>query len=195
MRNVIRIAAVLMLSAALILGYYSYLQSRIERKENTEAQKLSEYDRIVAQDFQSEYPLTPREVLKWYNRIITEYYGHEDLTDSELKKLIERQRALLDTELLEQNPEDQFILNVKSNIVEYQARSQRIVQSKVCSSNDFRYKTVNGYECAYGKCYYFMKEGSNFFPQYQEYCLRKDTEGHWKILTWRVTTGEAEDFR
>ncbi len=194
MKNVIRVVWCVLLAGVLILGYYFYLDKRTEQVENKAAEKQDEYDLIIAKDLEHDYPPTPREVVKWYNRIITEYYAKEH-TDAQLTALLERQRAILDEELLALNPADQMLSGVKQDIVEYEARNQRIVQSKVCSSNDIRFEKVKGYECAYATSYYFIHEGSEFFTQYQEFCLRKDKNGRWKILTWRMTNGDPEAFQ
>ena len=66
--------------------------------------------------------------------------------------------------------------------------------TEVCSSNNVRYETVNGYECAYVTAYYCTKENVDIVQSYQEFCLRKDKDGKWKILTWRLTTGDESDY-
>ncbi len=67
---------------------------------------------------------------------------------------------------------------------ENEKRNRSIVSYEECDSADVTYKTVNGYDCAYVYSYYFGKEGNNFTRTYQKFCLRKDKQGSWKILTW-----------
>jgi hypothetical protein len=51
-----------------------------------------------------------------------------------------------------------------------------------------QYKKVNGYDCAFLSTYYFIREGSSYTRTYEDFCLRKDSNGNWKILTWRLST-------
>ena len=48
---------------------------------------MSEVDKIISRDFKDKYPTTPREVVKWYNRIITAYYK-EEYSDEELDSIL-----------------------------------------------------------------------------------------------------------
>lgn len=193
MKNAVRIGLVVIMAAMLIIAYYFYLDRQSSRSEAEEAVMLSEVERITEKDLVNDYPMTPREVVKWYNRIITEYYANTH-SDEQIHEMASQQRRLLDDELLSYNPEDVFYDNLKRDIDAFAAREQSIRTSKVCSSNDVRYATVNGDEVAYVTAYYFQKEGNDLFKTYQEFCLRKDDEGHWKILTYRLTQGDEDDF-
>ena len=192
MKKAIRVAIVAVLCGALILGYYFYLakKSGVSSTDDTE---ISEYDIITTKDFTEDYPKTPRETVKWYNRIIKEYYAEEH-TDAEIAALAQQQRMLLDDELLSYNEQSTFLENVKDDVADHDARDQVIVTAKVCSSNDVKYATVQGDECAYVTSYYFSREGNDFTKTFQEYCLRKDGDGRWKILTFRLTEGDPDDY-
>lgn len=180
--------------AALLVGYYFYLSNRNPGgEEKTTDEEISEVSRILNKDFDAEYPKTPRSVVKWYNRIITEYYA-EKHSDAEIEGLADQARKLLDADLLEQNPRDTFIESVKADIADYANREASIVTSDVASSNNVQYATVDGRECAYVDAYYSVKEKNAYTRTYQEFCLRKDDDGNWKILTWRLTTGDPSDF-
>ena len=149
-------------------------------------------DKILQKDFDEQYPTSPREVVKWYNRIITAYYG-EEYTDEQLEGMADQARKLLDDELLQYNPKDTYLENLKKDIDNYKTLNKKIVQSSVSDSNDITYATVKGASCAYVNAYYFSKEGSNYSRTYQEFVLRKDSKGKWKILTFRLTEGEDNE--
>ena len=67
-----------LLCVALVCGGFYYLKNRpsgIDKEEN-----LTEVQKIITRDLDQQYPPTPREVVKFYNRIIMSYYG-EDYSD------------------------------------------------------------------------------------------------------------------
>lgn len=194
MKKAIRVAIVAVLCGAMILGYYFYLAKKSGTTVVEQDTEITEYDVITTRDFVQDYPKTPRETVKWYNRIIKEYYDEEH-TDSEIAALAEKQRMLLDDELLSYNDEASFLENLKDDVADHEARDQVIVTAKVCSSNDVEYQTVQGDECAYVTSYYFSREGNDFTQTFQEYCLRKDSDGQWKILTFRLTEGDPDDYK
>ena len=195
MKSVLRWIVIGAILAALVLGYYWYLSNLDHSNDNESSKetKVEEVDRILNKDLDAAYPETPRGVVKWYNRIITEYYAGEH-SDSEITGLANQTRKLLDEELLEKNPEDAYLASVKADIASWNDRKAKIVTTEVCSSNNVRYETVNGYECAYVTAYYCTKENVDIVQSYQEFCLRKDKDGKWKILTWRLTTGDESDY-
>lgn len=194
MKKGFRITIFAIIAAVLVVGYYFYLDRKHDDAAKVEAEKIEEVDMIVNRDLETNYPVTPREVVKFYNRIVVEYYANEH-SDDEITAMASQQRKLLDPELLEYNPEVDFIINVKANIEEYAARDEKIRRAKVCSSNDVTYRKVKGDDCAYVTSYYFSSEGSSPIRTFQEYCLRKDTDGRWKILTFRLTEGDPNDYQ
>lgn len=192
MKKAIRIGLSVIICAGLVVGYYYYLSHRNDTNTTEDATKVTEVDKILQKDFDEQYPTSPREVVKWYNRIITAYYG-EEYTDEQLEGMADQARKLLDDELLQYNPKDTYLENLKKDIDNYKTLNKKIVQSSVSDSNDITYATVKGESCAYVNAYYFSKEGSNYSRTYQEFVLRKDSKGKWKILTFRLTEGEDNE--
>ena len=189
MKKAVRIGVAVICMVAIVLGYYYYLANRNSSVKAEENVELSEVEAILEKDFVNDYPATPRAVVKWYNRIITAYYA-EDFTDEELDAMADQARMLLDDDLLAYNTKSQYMISLTDEIEDYHNRSRLIVSSSVCDSREVNYETVNGYECAYVSAYYFIREGSSYTRTYEDYCLRKDSNGHWKILTWQLS---AED--
>lgn len=192
MKKVFRIGLTIVICAAIVVGYYYYLSRKSDKQSSEQGEEMTEVDKIVSRDFEDKYPTTPREVVKWYNRIITAYY-REEYTEEELDKMADQARMLMDDELLEQNSKEAYMTGLKADIENYKNRKRQIVQSRVCDSNDIRYATVKGSSCAYVNTYYFVKEGSDYTRSYQEFVLRKDGKGNWKILTFRLTEGETDE--
>ncbi len=187
MKKALRIGIAIICMVTLVVGYYAYLSRRNDSISAEETVELSEVQAIISKDFKREYPATPRSVVKWYNRIVTAFYA-EEYTQEELEKMADQARMLMDDELLEYNPRDTYLASLSLEIDDYHNRERVIVSSTVCDSSEVQYKTVNGYECAFVNTYYFIREGSSYTRTYEDFCLRKDSNGNWKILTWRLST-------
>jgi hypothetical protein len=187
MRKVLRIGIAVICMVSLVVGYYAYLSHRNSEARADESVELSEVQAIISKNMKTDYPATPRAVVKWYNRIITAYYA-EEFDQGQLEKMADQARALMDDELISYNPRDTYIASLNMEINDYHNRSRTIVSSTVCDSKEVQYKTVNGYECAFVSSYYFIREGSSYTRTYEDFCLRKDKNGDWKILTWRLSS-------
>lgn len=191
LKVVIRVGIVSLICAALVVGYFIYLNNKNSKEEPNE--ELTEAEIIATTDFDKNYPETPRAVVKWYNRIATVIYNN-DLGDVSLEEVGSQERKLLDDDLLKLNPEKEFYKRLENEMDENKKRERSIVSSEVCDSADITYKTVNGYDCSYVYSYYFGKEGNNFTRTYQKFCLRKDKQGRWKILTFEKVPQEETPF-
>ena len=186
MKNVVRTVILIICVAVLIVGYYFYLSRRDGSMKEETASEETELSKVLAKDFSKEYPQTPRSVVKWYNRIITLYYD-EETGDSDVEKLCDQAMMLFDADLLQANPREFYIANVRSDITEYHDRGREIRQTSVQSSGDVEYKTIKDRDYAYVIAYYFTKEGSTYTRTYQKFALRKDDSGKWKILAFELT--------
>ena len=187
MKKVLRIGIAVICMVSLVVGYYAYLSRRNDSVSADDSVELSEVQAIILKDFDKNYPATPRAVVKWYNRIITAYYA-EDFTQDELEQMADQARKLMDDELLQYNPKDTYVASLNLEIEDYHNRQRVIVSSSVSESGEVQYKKINGYECAFVSAYYFVREGSSYTRTYEDFCLRKDSNGNWKILTWRLST-------
>lgn len=192
MKKAIRITISVILCVGIVCGYYYYLSNSNGNHAQEEEKETSEVDKILAKDFSKEYPTTPRAVVKWYNRIITAYYS-EEYTDEQLEQMADQARMLMDDELLSYNPRDVYLESLKADIEDYKIRKKEIVQSSVSDSNDITYATVEGDYCAYVDAYYFSREASDYCRTYEQFVLRRDEDGHWKILSFRLTEGEENE--
>lgn len=161
----------------LCLGYYFYLSYR----DNTKDKEPTEVEQLVNKDLDRSYPSTAREVVRLYNRILLALYGGET-TQEETKELGLQARKLFDEELLLQNPEDLYFLNLANELGEYEEAGKKIISVTVSTSNEVEYREVEGRECAYVEASYYVKGDKESARSIQTYILRKDGEGNWKIL-------------
>ena len=169
-------AVITILIILLIVGvYYFFTTQRRTSVEDTV--ELTEIQKLITKNLDTNYPATPREVVKYYNRIL------ECLYDD----------TYTDDELLENNPRDQYLSDLKADIEDYHNKSKTIRSSNVCDSNDVVYQTVDGRECAYVTASYFMNENNSFDRTNEMYVLRKDDDGDWKILVFYQVEGDSSD--
>lgn len=189
MKKAIRSAVIVVICALLIVGYYYYLSNRNGSGAQDKAKKESPVEQLLSLDLNLKYPSTPREVVKVYNRFLKCFYN-EDCSEKEFLKLAEKQRVLFDVELLENNPEQKYVQNMRADIKDSKEQKRTIRSTSLCGTNEVIYKTIDKRDCAYVTCSYFMKEGEEFKTTYQRYVLRRDDGGKWKILVYYIIEGE-----
>ena len=186
---VIAIACICVICA----GFFFFTQG------NKETQKdLTEMEKVIVKDLKNSYPKTPREVVKYYNRIMKCYYG-DTPTEEQYKALLEQERLLWDEDLLLNNPKDVHYQSVLNDIQYFKDNNIKLVSTDVCDSNDVLYVTdekdgnTEVDQIAYVEASYFMNNNGKFVYTYQEYVLRQDENGRWKVLKFSVVEGEKSD--
>lgn len=183
------VAAILII--ALLVGSF-YFYSRRQSKASVDDKGVTEVEKLITKDLDSNYPKTPREVVKLYNRIITAYYA-ESFKEQELEKLTKQAWKLFDEDLQANNPVATYYASVTADIENYKAISKMITQSDVCSSEDVTYKTDGEDKIAFVTTSYFIKEGKDYSRTYETFVLRKDAAGRWKILVYYQSAPASED--
>ena len=168
-------------------------------KDNmTVEKKLTEVEKLMVRDLEGNYPKTPREVVKFYNKIISCYYGGE-IKNAEVEKLADQLLLVLDEDLLLVNPRDEYLDSIKADIEKYKQENKRLVSTEVCDSNEVKYindekeGTSEVDKLAYVDTSYFINTNGTFAYSYQQFVLRQDEEGKWKILTFYETEGDSFD--
>ena len=171
-------------------GFYFAIVNSEDGKEK----ELTEVEKLIVKDLDNDYPKTPREVIKLYNRIVTCYYD-EDTTKEQLGDLVDQMVKLFDAELLLVNDRETYYSSVATEVASYKNRGRYIAEAKVCDSNDVVYiddKEKND-KVAYVTASYFIREKNDFEKTYQEFVLRKDADGKWKLVTFYLIKGEDSD--
>ncbi|SDB36540.1 DUF6715 family protein [Eubacterium oxidoreducens] len=187
MKKAIRMVIVAIIMAGLIVGYYYYLSHRNTTKAAEETtEELTEIEDILTTDLENDYPPSPREVIKFYDRIVSCYYSGE-CSKEDITNLSQVQWALLDPQLQEINPIATFADSVNADIEQNQEMKRSIINVTVCSSLDVEYKTVQGDDIAIVYDTYFMKEGSSFENTKQQYALRQDEDKKWRIIAFDLS--------
>lgn len=179
-KNGVKSAIIIVVCAALCLGYYYYLTQKDSGKEPG----LSEAEMIISKDLERSYPKTAREVVKFYNQILECYYS-EEYSQEQLEKMTAQARILMDDELQEINPQDLYLEAVKADISSYKEDKKQISNITMESSKEVEYKTKNGKDYAYVDVSYFLKSNNKNEKSgrvSQTYILRKDEDSNWRIL-------------
>ena len=105
------------------------------------------------------------------------------------------QRKLFDEEFLENNPLETFTNNLSAEIDAAKAREYQMVNWRVQKQSSV--KTWQDGENKFASivtCYTMNAKEEGYTRTYEEFLLRQDAEGHWKIVGWRLTDPvEIED--
>lgn len=177
MKKNIRTMIIVIICAALCLGYYYYLTQKNSGKET----QMTEVEKIISKDLEMSYPKTAREVVEFYSRIIKCYYEQE-YSEGQLEQMTSQARMLMDEELKQQNPPEIYLEAVKADIASYDEEEKVITNVSLERSNEIVYKKVKGQECAYVDVTYYVKGEKTASRTNQTFILRKDEDSRWRIL-------------
>lgn len=184
----IKVIVIGMICIALVVGYYYYFSNK---STTTDESEVTEVQKVILKNISGDsYPATPREVVKFYNRILCCYYN-EEYTEDEFYGLADQALLLMDEELADNNQAEQYYLRVQTEVESYRADKRTINNASVCDTNEVKYATIDGSECAYVKASYFVRDNDGFTRTNQNYVLRKDGEGRWKILAFELGKGDT----
>ena len=168
---------------------YYYLVNKVERSE-PEVETTVVQD-VLLRNLETNYPATVREVIKYYNEIISCYYN-EAPTEEELAALSEKAMELYDAELADYQSEEMYLQELKKEIAGYDSNDVVLSHTALSSSTAVEYYTHNGRECAQIRCIYTMRQKVNLKTIRELYVLRKDDSGRWKILGWTTSDDETQ---
>lgn len=176
---------------ALVAFYYHYLSNRTI-EESGETTKETIVEQTLDVDLSTDYPKTPRSVMKLYNEILECYYN-ESYSEEQLNDLVDLQRGLLDDELLAENGRDDYVINLRKEIEQFDNEKKTISSITISNTDEVVYKVIDGRETAYVTSSYFMKVDTSYERTYQRYVFRKSEDGQWKILVFYVVEGENDE--
>lgn len=184
----VKYAILIVVMIGLIGGYYFYLSNYKDTANDT---VITAVQNVLLKNLDTDYPPTPREVVKYYSDIVKCAYN-EDYTNEQLEQMAEKLLALYDTELAENNPKETYISDLKQDVKEFIDSGYSIISYTVSSSTDVKEYTYEGKPCASLYCTYSVKKGADYVSSQQLYVLRKETEtGHWKILGFDIIMPES----
>lgn len=181
---------IVIILAALIGGYYFYLSNKEKAQKET---MVSTVQDILLRNLETNYPPTPKEVVKYFSDISKCVYN-ESYTDEELQKLADKLLALYDDELVENNPREQYVKDLAKDVEDMRKNGYSIATYTPSASTDVQYDTIDGRECAKLYCTYSIKTGANYVSSRQVFMLRRENAtGHWKILGFEIADDAVKE--
>lgn len=169
--------------AVLVVSYYIYLTNRTPDTDSDTTN--SEVTSILSRDLDLNYPATPKSVVTYYSSIIKAIYKY-DLSEDEVTGFAQHARKLFDDELLSYNNYETYLDSLKSDIETYKDADRMITDYVVEDGYGIEYMTFQENRYAKVNAVYYIKDDSGLTTSYEEYTLREDEDGNWKILYWTV---------
>lgn len=176
----------------LIVGYFYYLSNRKFESTHEDDVKISAAKELLLLDFETSYPPTPKEVVKCYQQF-TKVLHNENLSDEEVREVGLKLEELFDEELAESKAEDEYIKDLKSEIIAFKDNKYSIVNMYTSASTDVFEFEMDGYKCArlYGTFNIRTSQGTKVLKDV--FILRKDSKGHWKIYGFEPVSSDEEE--
>ena len=178
---------VIFLIAIVALGVYIHLSNEAPGREDVT--QTSEKEKLLNYDMENDYPKTVREAVKLHCRYLKCVYS-EDFEEDELFTMNQQMRKLLDEELLEYNSPDEQLQALKDEISLYEVNKQKFVSYTLAETSQIEYNTENGKEYAKMRVTVAMTIDGASISVDEEYILRQDEDGKWKILGWQAKQQE-----
>ena len=181
----------LFLAVCCVLLAYYLMNLKAEKSKPEDYVKLTKVQEVLSRNLETNYPQTPKEVIKYYSEITKCFYD-ETYTEEELYDLAMKAMELYDHDLAANKPEEDYIRDLKSEIQVFKNNSNSISSYNISSSTDVYYFTEDGFDFARLYCTYNVRMGTVIQPVEEVFLLRKDLEGHWKIYGWDAASEHKE---
>lgn len=187
-----RTIIVIAVLVALGLGYYYYLANKDTGKDATDiAADTSEVSVLISKDIMANYPESPKDVVNLYARITKAYYD-TSLTDEQIEALGKQARLMFDDELKNTQTDTDFYEKLKEDIGNYNSTKTRISSYVIQSAAKTKYSTFKDRQYASIALVYYLRQGDKLIDSPTKFTLRKDDDGHWKILFWELTKIDSD---
>ena len=187
-----RTIIVIAVLVALGLGYYYYLANKDTGKDATDiAADTSEVSVLISKDIMANYPESPKDVVNLYARITKAYYD-TSLTDEQIEALGKQARLMFDDELKNTQTDTDFYEKLKEDIGNYNSTKTRISSYVIQSAAKTKYSTFKDRQYASIALVYYLRQGDKLIDSPTKFTLRKDDDGHWKILFWKLTEIDSD---
>ena len=172
----------------ILLGYYLVT---LKGKQNKEEEVVfTKVQNVLLRDLERSYPPTPKEVVIYFSEL-TQCLHNEEYSEEELEQMAKQIQGLYDGELVANKDEEAYMTDLRSEVTVFKASNSAISSFTPSSSTDVFYFTEEDRECARLYCTYNIRTGTVMQKSEHVFVLRKDEEGHWKILGWDLVDDEA----
>jgi len=172
---------IILVLLVLIVGYFYYLSNRNYNSNQEKEVEVSPAQELLLLRFDIDYPQTPKEVVKNYLEF-TKVLHNEELTDEEIDQVALKLQELFDDELIANKTKEAYLLDMKSEITTFRENNYSIVNMYTSKSTDVEQFVMDGDECASLFGTFNVRTNSGTKILREQFILRKDQVGHWKIL-------------
>lgn len=192
-KNAKMLTMLVAIAVVIVLTYVAFQKKQSEKAIQTEEKtSVSEIDNIIMKNLEEEYPASVRELVKYYYKVLQCMFNGQ-ASDKQIIKLIDKERALFDKELLKKNEYSEFVKGRNAEIRQYKKSGVKLLKFVIQDSEETKYWQNNNSEMASIKAHIYMTGKKSYKDVYQEYVFRKDSEGKWKILSWSNTSDDPQD--
>lgn len=185
----ILVIVIVVLFVAAILGLFIFMNNKPQNGNVQDEVVISNVDNVVLRNLDINYPPTPKEVLKYYSEITMCFY-EENLSEEDLVRLAQTARKLYDAELCADVTEEEYLASLREDILEFNSLGIVVSGYTVSASTDVEEFVVDGRECARLYVTYRLRQGTEYIYSNEVFIMRKDEDGHWKILGWELLEEE-----
>ena len=180
---------IVILFVVAVLGVFIYINNKPKTETTEENVVISNVDNVVLRNLELNYPPTPKEVLKYYSEITMCFY-EENLSEEDLVRLAQTARKLYDAELCAGVTEEEYIESLREDILEFNSMGVVVSGYTVSASTDVEEFAMDGREYARLYATYRLRQGTEYIYSNEVFIMRKDEDGHWKILGWELLEEE-----
>ncbi len=186
------IGVIIVILLVILIGGVTYLTYVMKADEARKLQNVNVmladdlYNEVTSQDLVQDYPESPEDVMRFYDKTIYLLYNNKITDDNLLKMVLSKQRGLYDNELLELNPfEEQF----SKLLISIDELNRQKVSIKSISHVSYEYDEKNPEVCMVNTVQYLQGEENLFIV----FILRKDEDNKWRIVS-RKSSDKNFDF-
>lgn len=172
------------------LGIFFRLNNKPSKSsEDEKVNKQTAIEIALERNLSTNYPGTPKEVVKYFGEITKCFYNEEIKDDATLEALADQIRLLYDDELVAYKTREDYLFDLRSDIKFYNENGYKISLVAPASSTDVFYFSEDGYDWARIACVFTIKSGEYNKHVTDIFVLRKDDNSHWKIYGWDEEDG------
>lgn len=165
-----------------IVAYYGYLSNKASVQKEAD-KSMTKVQTVLIRDLDLNYPPTVKEVVKYYGDIILCLYGGA-CEENDIEKLAAQAFKVYDSELVDNNPWSEYIIDLKNEIETFSSKNIKITGYSAAGSTSVDYFEDGGYDWARIYCTFYVQNSKNSGTVNEIILLRKDSEKQWKIYGW-----------
>ncbi len=177
---------ILLFAAMAFAGIFFRLSNKQQAStEEEEVATATPIEIALERNLSTNYPGTPKEVVKYFSEITQCYYNETFDDDEQLEALARQMLKLYDDELVSYKSYEDYMFDLKSDINFYNENGYKISSYAPSQSTDVVFFTEDGFEWARLWCAYTIKSGKYYKTINEVFVLRKDDKSHWRIYGWK----------